>query len=181
MKVYENSLHAKLYKFTYSSNLPTNLCPYFWKLVFGFLVFIPNFLLQLPALIYNLFKREYDDDCGDNRSTGFAFWIVVLILYLYGRITYNMILAFMNYNPYDLKWASAGMVINIAIIVIAMWFVSKKLYENYKYKKTVAKGGVYAEDEPSIIEEFIKAKYNKYCPKLEWKENNLQNSNGKEK
>lgn len=170
MKVYENSLHAKLYKFTYNNELPNNLCPYFWKLVFSSLIFIPNFLLQLPTLIINIFSSNKSNDCGDNRSVGLAVWLALFILFLYGKATYNMILAMLHSYYFDSKFANAGVAINIAFIVVAIFLVSKYFYNSYKKKKTIANGGLYTEEEetPSIIAEFFKAKYNKYCPKLEW-------------
>ena len=38
-------------------------------------------------------------------------------------------------------------------------------YDDYGYRILKPK-------QPSIITEFIKAKYNKYCPKIDWKYNN---------
>ena len=58
MKADSKSLHARLYKFTYSSDLPVNLCPYFWKLVWGVIILIPNFIIQLPILIYHIFQDK---------------------------------------------------------------------------------------------------------------------------
>ena len=54
MKIKTNSIHAKIYRFVYSSDLPMNLCPYFWSLIWAIVVFIPDLIIKLPVLLWNL-------------------------------------------------------------------------------------------------------------------------------
>lgn len=161
MKANKKSIHARLYKFTYSSDLPDNLCPYFWKLIAGILMFIPNLILQLPILIFdffnNLFNEKSDNNCGDRRTYGGSFYVCLLILFLYGSTTYYWFKAMFNSYSYDEGLANAGMIVNVIII----FFILRYFYYKLKSSKE-------HEEQPSIILEFVKAKYHKYCPKIDW-------------
>lgn len=161
MKANRKSIHARLYKFTYSSDLPDNLCPYFWKLVLGVLMFIPNLLLQLPMLIYNsilsLFGKRPYNDCNDRRVYGFIIYFSVIVLFLYSYMNYNWFKAIFNYYSYDCVVANFGWIINGTIIFLILRYFYFKL-KPIKHKK-----------QDNIIKEFIKAKYHKYCPKIDWK------------
>lgn len=155
-KVNEKSFHAALWRFTYKTDLPWNLCPYFWKLVWGFIAFIPNFILQLPYLVYELFGGT-KDDCSERRGLGFAIWFVMGLILLYGALTWNWCAAMFGYN-YNQIAANAGWVIHAAAAIITIYL----LYKNYRKSKTII------EKAPNLIKEFVKAKYHRYCPKLEW-------------
>jgi hypothetical protein len=155
-KVKEKSLHAALWRFTYKKDLPGNLCPYFWKLVWGFIAFIPNFIVQLPYLVYELFGGT-KDNCSERRGIGFAIWCLVGIIWLYIVLTWNWGCAMFGYN-YDQAYANIGWVLHLIVAIIAIYL----LYKNYRKNKTII------EKTPGLIKEFVKAKYHRYCPKLEW-------------
>jgi len=161
MKADSKSLHARLYKFTYSSDLPVNLCPYFWKLVWGVIILIPNFIIQLPILIYHLFKSKNYRRCetpGDNRGNGIAVWIGLALLTGYIYLHYHMVKAVFNAYSYDSDLATIGTIMDIVLLLIflGLWY-SEWRKANPKEEKP-----------PGVVQEFIKAKYNNYCPKLEW-------------
>ena len=61
MKLNQNSLSAKLYRWFYKTDtMPTNLCPYFWKLVTA-VILSPLFAIYtLPYEIIN-YKRSRRD------------------------------------------------------------------------------------------------------------------------
>lgn len=159
MKADRNSLHAKLYEFTYTSDLPSNLCPYFWKLVWATIIFIPNFIIQLPALIINLFRRE-SYDCSDFRALGIITYILLAVVYGYGMATFHWTKAMFNCYSYSSELANWGIGLNAGFIVITLGvLLVNHLVKPQKNKK---------EKKPSIIKEFVKAKYNRYCPKIDW-------------
>jgi hypothetical protein len=165
MKVRKNSLHAKLYKFTYDSKLPNNLCPYFWKLVFAFVVFIPNFIIQLPVLITKVFGYEKLDNVY-NRCTGFCIYLSLLIVYRILITNYHAFKEMIHCYSYDSSLATFGIIIDIIILFILFIVGLVKIYKYFKNKKRYLEN-----NNENIITEFIKAKYNKYCPKLDWNEN----------
>jgi len=161
MKANSKSLHARLYKFTYSSDLPVNLCPYFWKLVWGVIILIPNFIIQLPILIYHIFqdKEDYKSDTAkDNRGIGTGIWLGLIVLSGYLYLHYHMVKAVFNAYSYDSDLAAIGTIIDIVFLLVflVLWY-SEWRKANPKEEKP-----------PGVVQEFIKAKYNNYCPKLEW-------------
>lgn len=159
MKASRKSIHAKLYDFTYMSDLPSNLCPYFWKLIFGFLIFMPNLIIQLPSLIIMMFTKDRSlYSCNNRRTIGIGIYIALAILYGYIYVTFNWIKAMFGFYYYNQDDANVGWIINSIILIgVMVWLVF-----NFN-KKKLAK-----EEKPNIIYEFFKAKYNRYCPKIDW-------------
>ena len=165
MKANTRSLHARLYKFTYKSELPTNLCPYFWKLVAAILMFIPNFILQLPILFCNLFTNKTKDNPKEQRENGFFIYMGLVFLFIYCIGTYNMIKAMFNCYSYNEDLADSGVIINgliLTVLTTILCCILKNKHDERIYDDI-------GEKEPNIIKEFIKAKYHKYCPKIDWK------------
>ena len=172
MKARKNSLHAKLYNFTYNSSLPDSLCPYFWKLVFAVIMFIPNFILQLPALIGTFIFKSKEDDSFENRKTGLAIYVVLVLVtcFIIANVHFTKCLLLHAYNK---EWLNIAVVCDLVVIIVLIgWlftvikeqyfiFKYKEQYFIFKYKKSHLK-------KDNIITEYIKAKYNKYCPKIEW-------------
>jgi predicted membrane protein len=55
-----------------------------------------------------------------------------------------------------------GLLLDIVLILIGIYFAIKYLVDKNKYERM---------ENPksnSIVTEFVKAKYNKYCPKIDW-------------
>lgn len=161
MKADRNSPHAKLYEFTYTSNFPSNLCPYFWKLIWAIIILIPNFIIQLPALIINLFRRG-SYDCSDFRVLGILIYILLMFLYVYGMGTFNWVKAIFNCYSYNQELAIIGGGFNSIIFGGLSLFFIIRYFKNKKPKL------INEEKKPNIVAEFIKAKYNRYCPKIDW-------------
>jgi hypothetical protein len=176
MKASKNSIHAKLYKFTYNSELPKNLCPYFWKLVSATMLFIPNLILQIPTAIYVFFSSIISKsksevawyDCGTFRTTGVVFYFVTVLFGIYSILTYEWFKWFFKSYSYDGYLASLGGLFNSIIISVSLFFLIKFFIEEWKYKKTHDENGEPIEKPQSIFIEFIKAKYHTYCPQMEW-------------
>ncbi|MES3018205.1 MAG: hypothetical protein V4721_10520 [Bacteroidota bacterium] len=158
MKANTKSIHAKLYTFTYTTDLPNNLCPYFWKLVFATLVFIPNFVIQTPALIWNFFSKTFTD-LNEKRGVGFVIYVAITILSFIGFTNYHLIKALFNYYSYDHGAAVNGGIIDSGIAICLIW--SLIAYWIRKHRK-------YSPPKDSVLKEFVKAKYNNYCPKIDW-------------
>lgn len=165
-----DSTHAKLYKFTYTSDLPKNLCPYFWKLVGAVIVFIPNFILQLPFLIVGLFDKDTNEHCNERRLFGGFIELAIAVAIGYIYITVQWIKWMFDCYSYSKDGATGGGMVNLFITVIFIIFLVKELISNWKDRRHVARGNDPVERTPNLIAEFIKAKYNRYCPQIEWKE-----------
>jgi hypothetical protein len=160
MKASTNSLHARLYDFTYDSTLPDNLCPYFWKLIWATVIFPFNLFLQLPGLIVG--ERFCENNnmymLGSKRAAGLMFYLASIALFVWGISTFHWVKAICGAYSYNSEAANTGWLINLLIAgtTLALWLSTK---EGYTSKR---------KENPSIIKEFIKAKYNNYCPKIDW-------------
>ena len=83
MKLKENSFSANFYKWVYETKqLPKNLCPYFWKLLLGWVICItfsvPIFISLIPMLIVSLFDKDIKEDLNGNK---YGFAVAGLIVY----------------------------------------------------------------------------------------------------
>jgi hypothetical protein len=159
-----NSFHAKLYRWFYGTDkLPESLCPYFWKLVIAYILFIPFGILTLP---YEIFSRTgdvvEDDECISYRigSSLVLYFMLFLIVCLLSSIS-----LFWYFNPKDRIFT------NIQVGGLIAWIVifGVVIYEFFKYlrNKWIYKS-YFKEKTDNIITSFVKAKYNKYCPKITW-------------
>src|ERR1035437_4095986 len=157
MKANTKSLHAKLYQMTYDSDLPSNLCPYFWKLVLAVIFFIPNFIMQIPSRIQNIIEKDECRTLGEHRLCGCFLYGFILFLIHFFYVTYHLIRAMMNCYYYDSKVANVGLVYWVTIALVLIGFLV-----HYLYKRTKNKSEEIKEEHPSIVIEFVKAKYNKY-------------------
>lgn len=163
MKASKKSIHGGLYRFTYDGEFPENLCPYFWKLVIGVILFIPNFILQFPALIVGIFRKD-PYDCFGSRCMGAGIYIATLFVSAYIVSQIHWFKAMFNAYSYDNELANAGWAIDAGIVLII--FISY-IMEIRKRNKRKSEEQV-QEKKPSILIEFVKAKYNRYCPKIDW-------------
>lgn len=177
MKLNSNSISSKLYRWFYGTNdLPNNLCPYFWKLVLAWLVLIPYSLVSLPTIIMELCDKDYK--YTDN-STGKRIGVGVLCYFLLYCIGCALTLIgwFFITPEKDSFYMFAGTVGGIvwftAIIIGSVEGIKVLKEWNYKRKRKYDENGRRIWGEPKepktyLIIEFTKAKYNKYCPKIDW-------------
>lgn len=156
MKANTNSWHSKLYSLTYSKRLPDNLCPYFWKLIIAIIVFIPNIIIQFPCFIIPYFK---EDDCKEKRIIGFCSYFILLTVSSIIYLNYNLVKAIFNCYSYSSELANITAVFEVVILLAIGTILGSNYYSDHR---------VYKEKTPNILTEFIKAKYGKYCPKIEW-------------
>ena len=178
MRLNKNSVSSRLYKWFYGvseyQGLPNNLCPYFWKVVLMYLTIIPYTLFSIPVVVYDLFDKGYDN--GD-RKTGerlgisvgiyIALFILVTlisaILALFIKVEKNTLFEFL---------VVGGCLFWTGLIVIGVIEGVKHLREytttDKSYYSETENKWVYEKTKVNLTTEFIKAKYNKYCPKIDW-------------
>lgn len=181
MKLNRNSLNAKLYCWFYGqsdSQLPNNLCPYFWKLVLAWLLIIPYGIYSLPhIIILEVFDKTYKN--GEN-STGFrlasssAIYVICFILLCMGTAVATMFTTLYQGTFFGHIWIG-GFMFWVVTIIVLIYFGIKALVENIKNKKRKVYDDygnrIYPVKKSNVLIEFIKAKYNKYCPKIDWVNN----------
>lgn len=170
MKINTNSWHVKLHKYIFTGRLPDNLCPYFWRIVKGLIFVIPASILRLPLYLAWLFERlfkktDYENSFlvnhkNEDRSLenmfGFLMYVLLLCVFTLIFIEYHFFRKIMGYS-FDSFSAENGYMVNIIILIIVGLIVIYEIIMATRKNKT-----------PSILREFIKAKYHKYCPKIEW-------------
>lgn len=181
MKLSKKSWHSWVYQFFYGfdNDMPGNLCPYFWKLVLALILFIPCFIIQLPTMIgESIFNRSGGRNNNDYvyRQGVFSTELNPVILGLFVNVMLFFIVGMVGmwFNLSGDNALFVGGVIGwvIALVTFFVWAKQEdKWHEWFSRKHDGEVGGVVAtiEKRPNILTEFIKAKYNKYCPKIDWK------------
>lgn len=178
MELNRNSISARVYRNFYdTSNMPESLCPYFWKLVAAWPVTILFLPLLLPFWIIN--KIDKSDTAGipviGKAFIGLIFYTLSYFLFCIGVTITSFWITYSEksdwYHRYVLGWFAIGV---IAILLITYGIVEwRKQIRIKKIERRYDAEGNYAhseeEEKPNIIVEFVKAKYNKYCPKIDWK------------
>lgn len=174
MQLEHNSFSAKLYRWYYGTkSMPKNLCPYFWKLVIAYIVALPLLVVTLPYEIIYFKTRDNDETITNRICVSFIiclfFWAVFCLLSVFSLI--------FDYEPvhespmyYSILTGVLGWLI---IIPITSYHGIKYLIQKAKEPKRIYdEEGNYViqgkRTKPNIVVEFVKAKYNKYCPKIEW-------------
>lgn len=174
MKLNKTSFSARFYQWFYETTLlPNNLCPYFWKLSLGYLLTVvfglPGLLFILPVyLVYLIItKREHNEiknkkikSIVSNKfisiALGFVFYTVVVFVFcvIIFLLTAFNILPYVKLEPFQIS----GGTITIMSSILSVMFLLEYIFVK---KKRVKKS-------PSVLIEFIKAKYKRYCPKIDW-------------
>lgn len=182
MKLNTNSVSARLYRWFYrTSHMPQNLCPYFWKLVLMWIFILPLAFCSLPLIVM---KDSKDAEWDTRLFAGIMIWVLLFFAFLmiFSPITYLMY-GLLSKETLIGSWQMAGAITWFVCIIIAITFGGVHLLQRRKEKKRHKQreyiwdeNGDYIinpdyvpyEPKPSILAEFIKAKYNKYCPKIDW-------------
>ncbi len=184
MKLSTSNLTTKLYLWFYGKTereLPTNLCPYFWKLVLMFLLIVPYSVFCVPVIIYEvvmkLWKNE-DSDSQNGERILFSF-VTYLGLTILSSLVVAITLFWNSYphktNPILNNLSILGVMLWFVILVVGSYHLIKGIYEyirekNHEKKFKYDENGyrIYPEPKVNIVKEFVKAKYHKYCPRIEW-------------
>ena len=177
MELNYNSLSAKVYRNFYEkSHMPESLCPYFWKLVAAWPITILFSPLLIPFWIADKFNK------GDSQRMPFPAQVLIGSL-MYGvvfcvfclGVTISSIWITHYQGTHWYEWYISGFVIMFVALVCSAIFLISKLKDSRRQKRMESlydENGNYLPNEepkPNILVEFIKAKYNKYCPKIDWK------------
>jgi hypothetical protein len=177
MKYNANSLNSKLYRWFYAQSknaLPSNLCPYFWKLVMAWVVLIPYALFCAPSIILNeAFSKGYRNGqvkTGERMFHSVVVYLLIFVLLAMGAAVATLFTTLYKGTFFGEIWFG-GVVFWILLIGFGIIEGIKALIEYIKdSRKVYDEDGyrVYPDKKPNLLIEFFKAKYNKYCPKIEW-------------
>jgi len=173
MKLNHNSLSAQLYRWFYQVyDMPTNLCPYFWKLVFMYIFIVPYSIIVLPTIIMK--------DSGENDVRFISSIIIWMMLFagifaLFAPITW-MIWGFGGKDTLMGNLQVLGFIVWITgFAVLATWgaikFKDRKKNQKYLWSEEdyeYVENPDYSPSFATIAKEFIKAKYKRYCPQITW-------------
>jgi hypothetical protein len=162
MKLNQNSLSAKLYRWFYKTDtMPTNLCPYFWKLVTAVILSPLLAIYTLPYEIIN-YKRSRWDPYDDMLGISFVYWAIITAVIC---MISTLGLFFYIPNKSSLLWVmmAVGFCLWSCLILVGITWAIVKTVVYLESKKS--------DDEKTdnIVVEMVKAKYHKYCPKINWK------------
>ena len=92
---------------------------------------------------------------------GFVFMIFMIGVFISSFwVTY-----YIKTTMYQFYFCGGFITLILGVTGIVLWV--KYLIDNRKYKRKF--NNEYVEEKPNLIVEFVKAKYNKYCPKITWK------------
>lgn len=178
MTLNQNSTSAKLYKWFYGTNdLPTNLCPYFWKLVLAWLVLVPYSLVCLPMIVLELTDKGYKyNDTNTGKRIGMSVIAYFMLFVISSMI--SLICAFFvlpEKGSFYMAMVSIGTMTWVVAIVIGV-VEGYKAFKDWNYRRKIKynENGYRILNPPKqektyLVVEFAKAKYNKYCPKIDWK------------
>jgi hypothetical protein len=178
MKLNSNSISSKLYRWFYGTNdLPNNLCPYFWKLVLAWLVLIPYSLVCAPVIIMELIDGDgyrYQDNSTGKRIglSALVYFILFCVMCMISFIGWFFVLPEKD-SFYGLM-GTIGSLVWVAVIITGA-IEGYKAFEEWNYRRKIKYDengrriyNFHKEEKTYLIVEFAKAKYNKYCPKIDW-------------
>lgn len=169
-----NTVSAKLYRWFYATNtMPQNLCPYFWKLVLMWFFILPYSILSLPIILMDL-KDPDNRTTAERAGMGFIIWIglfmIAGMLSLFGLFFFDPVKDTVWSHMLAIGVIGWAFAIAIGGIEFFKWAREKWENRNIKYDENGYRiWEPVKEKESSIIVEFVKAKYSKYCPKIDWK------------
>tara|TARA_R110000868_G_C10910514_1_gene764929 strand:+ start:830 stop:1384 length:555 start_codon:yes stop_codon:yes gene_type:complete len=182
MRLNKNSVSSRLYKWFYGvseyQGLPNNLCPYFWKVVLMYLTIVPYTLFSIPVVVYDLFDKQYEN--GDRKTgerLGNSVGIYIGLFVVAGLISAILAL-FIKFEPKSLFecLVIGGCMFWFGLLVFGVIEGAKHLREwstrDYGYYDETQEKWITKKAKVNMTTEFIKAKYNKYCPKIDWVGNN---------
>ena len=177
MELNKNSLNAKLYCWFYgvrSYELPSNLCPYFWKLVLAWILVLPYGLFCTPFILtHELSDKTYkngESQFGERIGISVIMYIILFALFALG-VTVGALFTTYAKGGFFIQMLPVGIILWNLLVGIGIYHGVKALVQKLREpKKLYDENGyrIYPEKKPNLTVEFVKAKYNKYCPKITW-------------
>jgi hypothetical protein len=168
-----NSTSAKLYRWFYAAKeMPQSLCPYFWKLAIMWLLILPYTIVSLPHIIMN--GKGERSTAGERAGIGFVIWgilcMLICMLSLIGL--FFAIPTKDSLYMHTIAIGITGWLLSIVFGCIELFKFLKRKWDDREITYDEDGRRIWnpvKEKKSSIFKEFVRAKYNKYCPKINWK------------
>ena len=180
MKLNHNSISARLYRWFYmTQDMPQTLCPYFWKLVVMWIFILPLSIITAPLMVIS----SKPEDWFGRIVGGLLIWGLLFCAFLLVFPLTYVIWGWFSPRTTFGAWQRTGIVLWAMLSVCAtVWGIlelNKRRREKIRHTQREwiwDENGDHVpnpdyvpyEKKPSIIIEFIKATYHKYCPKIDW-------------
>ncbi len=165
MRYNMQSRPAKLYKWFYGlteEKLPQSFCTYGRNFIILVLTIIPFTIFCIPAIIWGKIAKNDDITAPEVRlfCSGLVYAIIIAVFCM---ILGLGLLLGVQYEPDSVyqDLAECGAIYGTALIVGGVIYFTRKLLKKRQSKPSV-------QPEPSIFIEYIKAKKQKICPRIEW-------------
>ncbi len=185
MELNYNSTSSKLYRWFYDKrDMPETLCPYFWKLVFAWTLTVILSPLLLPTWVAKKISKDFGDDVpiGPYALLGFLMYGILYFLISFGVFISSYWITYYRGSIGFGLYVAGGIVTviaGVALIICGIIALKNRIRDKRDKlnKRTIWDDNIgdyvpnpdYVEPRPSLLTEFISAKYNKYCPKIDWK------------
>ena len=144
MKLKTSSLSAKLYRHFYETEkMPKSLCPYFWKLVVAYMLVLPLEIIGLPYTIVMFLFKLNKNVCPFFKAvlTPLGILLLYTLYILLSPITQFFL-------PIKTDIIIMAVIFDVMIIIAVVYNLIK--------------------DGDFLVKDFIKAKLNKVCPRIDW-------------
>ena len=174
MVINKSSFHYRLYEF-YDASVPKTLCPYFWKFIALsiFSIMVTAFVSVVAFFIFYFlgFMIEYPNS-GENileimKSLGlYGNLKIAGLSTLYSTIGISAICVFI----YTISRSIRKEVHELIYEKIPRDRRNFDFYDQYRYDKRKRKGDMEKVTKPSIFMSYLKARKEKMCPILEFKD-----------
>ena len=152
----KNSITARLYRWFYGiDTLPQNLCPYFWKTIIMYLFIIP---FSPFIFFFNFIDKNLNPFSKVVLSILILFCLYGVFMMIASLVVlFNYVILHIKPNTYWSSILVGGLTIDTGLLVYGI----SKLISYITLDKPKIK-------QSNLITSFIKAKYNKYCPQINW-------------
>lgn len=172
MMLNTNSTVARIYRWFYVTNrMPENLCTYFWKLVAMWMLIVPYALVSLPGLIF----KDDVDTTGERTVRGLFGWTVITSI---SSMVWSLSVFWVGVFPqksFAGTFQTLGALFWFVLVCTVTAYLTVKglercrnwllLREDFRSHPTESR-----RREPSVIVEWAKAAYHKYCPRISWRD-----------
>lgn len=149
-----------------NSNLPNNLCSYFWKTFFGGLMLLVFGLVMLPVYSFKSIQEEHG---YNQQQLPFVMRIFVgACLYFIAAMIFSAVAMWFTS---DEGVNTLGTIFYGILILLFLIFIGDRILKAIKNNAEARRIAVYESgkvDKPNLLIEFLKAKKEKYCPRIEW-------------
>ena len=184
MELKENSRLGKFYKWFYSYKsdcfYPSDGCEFSRKMIIAFIFCIPLFLLTYPQLILEKINNKklntifVSNNKFSNNRIEIGIILQIIVFYLYSVIIFLFHTEYFNtnfkINTFNDCCIMVGIIISLALLFILICalfvYLIILLVRGVNYIKEDLEDTT---KKSSILSQFIKAKKEKYCFKIDWK------------